>query len=242
MIENLQFDQFQRYSIASQLIKLLFNHGPPNLLEIGGNVHGNLKKFIPKSHLVALDKEPFSFEGKDIKAEVGSGTDLSYSDQTFDFVVSLDVLEHIENEDHESFINECYRVANRGVIFSFPCGKATQTAEREVNKFWRKYFSKDHIWLKEHFERGLPELEKVVSLAEKAGGLVEHLWHGNLALWIPMIECCFMKEAYPRIALRMLLKSCAMPPVNVPRLSIFWAWKNCRSSFFWPVMSRRLPR
>jgi len=35
---------------------------------------------------------------------------------------------------------------------------------------------------------------------------------------------------FPRNMARMLLKSCAMPPANVPSASSFCAWRSCASS------------
>ncbi|OQB91174.1 MAG: hypothetical protein BWX86_02077 [Verrucomicrobia bacterium ADurb.Bin122] len=51
----------------------------------------------------------------------------------------------------------------------------------------------------------------------------------------------------PRMPVRMLLKSCAMPPASAPMLSIFWAWTSWASSWyrfsrsrFHSVMSRAM--
>ena len=38
----------------------------------------------------------------------------------------------------------------------------------------------------------------------------------------PVMSC-----AYPMMAVRRLLKSCATPPASVPMASIFWAWRSC---------------
>ena len=37
------------------------------------------------------------------------------------------------------------------------------------------------------------------------------------------------RSVLPRMAVRRLLKSCAMPPARIPRLSSFWAWSSWRS-------------
>src|SRR2546428_272873 len=48
------------------------------------------------------------------------------------------------------------------------------------------------------------------------------------------------RRAYPRIPVRRLLKSCAMPPASVPTLSIFCAWRSWSSSVRRSVVSRKI--
>ena len=45
-------------------------------------------------------------------------------------------------------------------------------------------------------------------------------------------------EAWPRMTVRMLLKSCATPPASWPMASIFCDWRNCSSSRRCCVTSR----
>ena len=46
----------------------------------------------------------------------------------------------------------------------------------------------------------------------------------------------------PVMTVRILLKSCAMPPVSWPTASIFWAWRNCASAACFSVRSRPMKK
>jgi ubiquinone/menaquinone biosynthesis C-methylase UbiE len=51
---------------------------------------------------------------------------LPFADKSFDVVICLEVLEHLEREDGEKLLKELERVAKRQVILSTPVGKYKQ--------------------------------------------------------------------------------------------------------------------
>ncbi len=56
----------------------------------------------------------------------GDVRQLPFADNSFDIVICLEVLEHLEREDGEKLLKELERVAKRQVILSTPVGKYKQ--------------------------------------------------------------------------------------------------------------------
>lgn len=85
------------------------------------------------------DYLPFKFFGLDLKFEgkinsnlipiVGSVECLPFKDNTFDVVVSSDMLEHIKKRKRPKALNELIRVARERIIIAFPCGKKAENCE-----------------------------------------------------------------------------------------------------------------
>ena len=50
----------------------------------------------------------------------GDATNMHFGENSFDFVVALDVLEHISPEKRNDFLSETHRVSTQGVILSAP--------------------------------------------------------------------------------------------------------------------------
>lgn len=89
---------------------------PPRLLDLGCGTGGMLERLRPLGQAVGLDLEPLALafcreRGHD-KLVRGSATALPFRDNSFDFVLALDVLEHIA--DHETAAREIARVLAPG--------------------------------------------------------------------------------------------------------------------------------
>ena len=81
------------------------------------------------------------------------------------------------------------------------------------------------------------EREQLAGEIRRALGRQRDLLRGFLAR--PRSGCRVMpsREVWPWMTVRMLLKSCAMPPASCPTDSIFCACRNCASRFCRSVMS-----
>ncbi len=74
------------------------------------------------------------YKVKDANIKLGfDGQELPFDDNKFDAVVSIATLEHVD--DHEKFLQECYRVAKKIAVHWFPMGDYAI----EVEKLKRKY-------------------------------------------------------------------------------------------------------
>lgn len=62
-----------------------------------------------------------------------NGCDLPFEDNSFDAVVSIATLEHVE--DKEKFLEECNRVAKKVAVHWFPCGIYAEDVEELKAKY-----------------------------------------------------------------------------------------------------------
>lgn len=88
---------------------------------------------------------------------VASAANLPFGDRTFDAVVASDVLEHIPPELRITVIQETLRVANKLVIFGFPCGAAAHDADQALLETYTEKRLKIPVWLEEHMLALFPE-------------------------------------------------------------------------------------
>ncbi|HEV2273271.1 MAG TPA: class I SAM-dependent methyltransferase [Acidobacteriaceae bacterium] len=106
-----------------------------------------------------------------------SAADLPFSDRTFDVVLSSDVLEHVPPPLRSKVISEALRVAEKLVIFGFPCGDAAWESDRELLEVYRKSNRPAPEWLTEHMDARFPGPELFSGLE---GWEVEQLGNDNL--------------------------------------------------------------
>ena len=70
---------------------------------------------------------------------IGNGLNIPFNESSFDIVVSIDVLEHIQKQNRAQFIEELLRVGRAMVIFCAPFGSTQhERAEKEVMDFSHK--------------------------------------------------------------------------------------------------------
>lgn len=103
--------------VSNLIIDLILKYAGNSVLDVGCAKGG---------YVEALSKNGYKIYGIDLflqykntqKFVLGTATDLPFKDNSFDTILLLDVLEHIENE--EKVLNEVYRVCSKNIIFSVP--------------------------------------------------------------------------------------------------------------------------
>lgn len=158
-------DGFSRYFIIKEIIKKLFTKQVIKILDVGGkgtylwDMFKDEKLPYKLSVIDILPKDNTVLGYTYIK---GDATKMDFEDNSFDVVVSTDVLEHIPQAKKNSFINESIRCAKELVIIAAPFfSKETDKAEHIANDFYKEITGSDHIWLKEHFEEKKPKKELI---------------------------------------------------------------------------------
>jgi SAM-dependent methyltransferase len=141
------YDTFERHRLVAEQV----NDSSVKILDVGGD----------KNRLAFFSKNPITVLNLNHGDVIGSGLSLPFQKNTFDIIVSLDVMEHIPKSGRQEFIEELLRVARTGIIFCAPYGSpAHETVERDL----LATLEKDHIhdrMLAEHVQFGLPTVEEI---------------------------------------------------------------------------------
>jgi ubiquinone/menaquinone biosynthesis C-methylase UbiE len=101
---------------------------------------GYLKKYLPKN--IELISADFSEGFTNQEIQLVNPTQFSYCDNSFDLVLSLSGLHHLN--DVPKFVNECLRVLKENGSFIFSDVKKDTAVDFFLNEFVNKYNSLGH--------------------------------------------------------------------------------------------------
>lgn len=183
------FHQYQRYKNAELIINCVRkNKECFKILEVGSGIHHNLGKFCASDDIVYLEKYiPSGYKFNDIVC--GDACDMEFSDGEFDIVVALDVYEHISPQQREHFLKEIFRVTKKIVILSAPFAHDWNVkSQANMIDFANTYFQDIPLWLNEHEEYGLPEINDFNISLKALGCDFCHFGHGNVDLSEKMLK------------------------------------------------------
>lgn len=201
---DITFDQYQRYKniqITVELIKKYYKMDKLSILEVGSNEQLNLEKFLPHEDITYSDLEiPQSMNGKKNFIKVDA-TDLQeIPDSKYDIVISSDVFEHIPANKREAFLRETKRTSKILCLHCFPFkSEWVKSAEIRTNEYYKSIFGKDHIWLSEHIENGLPDLVEIEKIISKMNESYFTFEHGDIMLWEEMTKSTFYSYIGPEL-------------------------------------------
>jgi glycosyltransferase involved in cell wall biosynthesis/SAM-dependent methyltransferase len=186
-----EYDQYHRYATAALLLRTL-PHEPGRtvrVLEVGSNAENLLPQF--------LGPLPVAVTRADLEGSGGAGPDfvplregepLPFADNAFDFVVALEVLEHIPAEDRTFAVGEWARVARRAVVFTAPDGSPeVREAEAVARRAYEHRHGRPHRWLAEHEACGLPTAAEVAAVLDKLDLRGITFAARPLAEWLPLL-------------------------------------------------------
>ena len=154
------------------------------MLEVGSNGLG-IAPYL-KQRIVGLDLKfapPFH---PDLIAVYGSATAIPFADKSFDAVISLDMLEHIEPSKRKQVIQEMLRVAKSQVCIGVPCGALAHEQDEYLRRVYKNKYNRDFTYLEEQVEYGVPEKRDVLDYIQQAAEALKRRIHisvcGNINL------------------------------------------------------------
>lgn len=159
------------------------SHHSLEVLDIGG-YQGKLAWFMPQhTRVTVLDLKQAPPEGKTNYVQ-GDTRQLPFPDNSFDLVVSSDMLEHLAAEDRLKVVAEMLRVTRRHLILAAPFQSIyNQKAEEFINTQFREYTGQDHPFLIEHLANGLPDLETIEQFLASQAISYTKIGEGNIYNW-----------------------------------------------------------
>lgn len=134
----------------------------PKILEVGSGQVG-ITPFL-KKQVFSVDLHFTGETNSLVRPIVASAMELPFQDGAFDFVICVDMLEHIPNEERKNAVAEFLRLSRNEVIIGVPCNQITSEYEKRLNDIHMDYLHRENPFLREHIEFGLPEAEEMKSI------------------------------------------------------------------------------
>lgn len=186
---SLPFDQYSRYLETSKIIKKIFKGEKIRILDVGGLSHlwhsqetfRTINFFFPENQTITIDLDLNNEKGF-VQAD---GLKIPFKGSSFQAVCALDVLEHIERKERDSFLEEIFRVSSDLVILSFPfLTSETKKAEKILGDYIKRTSGVNHSELNDHFEKGLPGLRPTFNKVKKLSRDSFYFSIGNIENWL----------------------------------------------------------
>lgn len=186
----------RNYIIAQGISALKKQLGLKNvkILDVGG-LHGQVVEFVDElDEITILDIR----KGSDPNLIVGDGTRMTmFKDQSFDIVISSDVLEHIPKDRREDFFSEACRVAKHMVVVAAPFNsEEVALSEKHVRDFFKEIVGYEHQWLNEHNEMGLPDKDELEQRIRDRGLNFTRIGSNSISNWLLIQQFDVLKFSF----------------------------------------------
>lgn len=150
--------------VVDEIKKIKLKNG--TILEVGSGSLG----IVPylKREIDGLDIDFSGPQTKLLKKTKGKAMQLPFRKNSYDTVISVDVLEHLKPEDRPVAIFETLRVAKKLAVIVVPVGKEAEKQDYELNIYWQKIFQDKNQFLDEHVKNGLPTVDQLLVEIDKS--------------------------------------------------------------------------
>ena len=188
LVGDMHFELYARYKVAALfLAEAAKKHGleKPTVLELGSGGINYLGEFFPEARVTLSNLDLTNVQDSVAQVVEADAADLrAFKDGSFDFVISLAVMEHVPLSQHEIFLAESCRVAGIGAFHAAPFDDDfILQAEQEVNDFYESLYGIRHRWLEEHKVNGHPNMERVGEILNKIGCDYCVFEHMDVEIW-----------------------------------------------------------
>jgi hypothetical protein len=192
-ILSLPFDMVGRYRIVAEAIDAARPALGARLrvLDVGGLVFTRAGQpllpatlFLPGDEVLTLDQAALDMPGY----VRGDGRGLAFPDDSFDLVISCDVLEHVPAADRPDFWRELLRVARSGVALTAPFDTLeVRAAEDLLFRYIKAELGHEQIQLREHRDYGWPRLDETRAMLAEWGHPTAAYPSGYVHAWLAMM-------------------------------------------------------
>lgn len=161
-----------RYSLALREI----NCNNPSILDVGG--------YIERSQIVEEFFKDFEYKSVNVGSAwyksvqpdyIYDGLNLPFADSSFDYVISVDTLEHVNQKDRPRFIKEIKRVSRKRAVIVTPFRlEGAVTDESYILSVCRRFNAEFVPSLAEHEAMGLPVIDFLKKITEENHGKIKY--------------------------------------------------------------------
>jgi hypothetical protein len=193
------------------------------ILEVGSEISG-ITTYYPRS-VTGLDQGfDYKRQNKYLKPVEGSAVAMPFKDQSFDYVISVDCIEHIPPKLRAKAVSEMLRVARKQIYLTFPVGPHSESIDKMLDLYFYQKNGEHFTYLTEHVENGLPGFDFVPNIVTKhkewdikvQGNTSTWLWvmllkmgfsniqwltsiYRRLLLFLPVIKYCNFGSCYRQL-------------------------------------------
>lgn len=157
-----------RYAPVVDLVRGPDGRLASSVLDVGCGPHG-LACAMPEAEFTGVDvlfPERVAPTMTAVRADPGP---LPFADAAFGTVVCLDVLEHVPAPERAGLVAELARVAAERVVVACPVQEA-QRVDDHIRSTYRLTGQAEPVWLREHYEEGLPSAASVAAACTAVPG------------------------------------------------------------------------
>ena len=219
-----------RYLPIAKDIKRNFKNGD-SILDVGSGEFG-LATYLEKGYeITGTDVDFGKRREKKVKLVEASAENLPFKHNSFDCVVSVDMLEHLPGDIRKKAISEMIRVAKRKAYISFPRGNFSSWIDIIISKYYKFTHKEELAYLSEHQKYVLPNEDKVklyisqVARENAKKVLITRKVNTNSLLWLGLLLLGFSEK-------RMLTNLYHKLLLLLPVLNLMHFWPTYRVSYF----------
>ncbi|HEY9733772.1 MAG TPA: class I SAM-dependent methyltransferase [Drouetiella sp.] len=159
----LTWDRFCRINKTAEHVRNLAN-AKSTILDVGG-FDGALAFFLPEFSIDIIDPE------------TTGGTGFDIAENSYDIVISIDALEHIEPAERKRFLETSARAARTHCFINFP-------AQRSANAQALIYELTGNPLVHDHVRWNLPDSREVEKQLTDCGYASRTIEHTSIAQWV----------------------------------------------------------
>jgi hypothetical protein len=197
-----------------------------SILDVGSGQFG-LNTYLKNYDITGTDIVPGDNNVKS-KVVLASAEKLPFENNSFDVVVSVDMVEHLRPSIRKKAIDEMVRVGRQKLYISFPRGKLSAIVDSLIARYYKLTHKEDLEFLLEHKKYGLPndiKTFKDIKISAKKFSKsvsVKRSGNTNLLLWIILLIMGFSENKYLTNIYHKLL-------LFLPILNVFHFWPTYRT-------------
>lgn len=182
---DILFDQYSRYRACAELLLRLGANSSSRILDVGSGSACLLSEFLPDFNISYVDpllnnlptkkSNQFGYQIDEVASKLG----------LFDYVIAIDVLEHVPPQFRSDFTNTLATLAAKSMILAFPYADehGPVKVDQAINADYAYINQQSYSWLEEHEIYGLPSMEDLKSHLASRGLHIGVFYHGY-APWL----------------------------------------------------------
>lgn len=148
----IEFNQHVRFTYILKNIRILQRFVPEQtmftVLDVGSG-SGTLSEYLLREFTVSLFEVEISRRYKLSNFATANGSQLPFRDNSFDFVVSTDVLEHVKSGERKAFTKELLRCSKIGFVITYSNFNRNNSSQGGI-KIFENLCHKWPDWYLEH--------------------------------------------------------------------------------------------